>query len=118
MLTKSDQVGKKKQRKVKTPLPDAEKFCVGCGTTINLEIHHCMPGINRENSNKYGCVSWLCIEHHRGTKGVHNGNEELMLRLKVIHQKRLIENGMHLEEFINIFGSNYEEVYLWKFGKI
>jgi hypothetical protein len=108
MLTKSDQVGKKKQRKVKTPLPSTPYKCARCGIQYNLSIHHVFYGDKptRDNSSEYGCVEWLCHNHHQGQNGIHSGNKELDLELKRKHQERL-EKEMTREEFIKLFGRNY-----------
>ena len=52
-----------------------KKVCYICGTTMNLEEHHCIHGTaNRKLSEKDGLKVWLCYEHHRGDKGVHGKN--------------------------------------------
>lgn len=55
-----------------------KKECFICQSQINLEEHHIFFGnANRRLSEKDGLKVWLCVEHHRGTNGVHgkNGNE-------------------------------------------
>ena len=90
---------KTNKKKIPTPLPELN-VCSGCGTPLNLEVHHVYFGNNRNNSNIYGCTVYLCSECHRGTNGVHNGNKELDLRLKREQQEKLESRGMKREEFI------------------
>ena len=96
----------KKKKKSKTPLPTGDKYCVGCGTTHNLEIHHVFGASNRNNSNKYKCIEWLCSNCHRGNNGVHGINRYLDTKLKQEHQERL-EKEITRKIFIRIFGRSY-----------
>lgn len=98
---------KKPKSRVKTPIPEGEHKCYCCGKTKYLSIHHCYPGVNRNNSSIYKAVVWLCYNHHQGQQGVHSGNYKLDLELKQHFQKKLMKEGMTLEEFIKIFGRNY-----------
>ena len=96
----------KKKNKIKTPIPNTDKYCVGCGVNYNLEIHHVFGGANRNNSNEYNCTEWLCSNCHRGNNGVHGINRYLDTKLKQEHQERL-EKEMTREEFLRIFGRSY-----------
>lgn len=83
-----------------------EKKCYVCGQYHWLENHHIVYGTaNRKKSEKHGLKLWLCTEHHRGTKGVHN-NRELDLTLKRLAQT-VFEETHTREEFRNIFGKSY-----------
>jgi len=98
----------RKKKKVKTPIPLSTKQCAECMVSNSLEIHHVFYGnkFYKDNSSLHSCVEWLCDNHHRGNNGVHGINEELNLRLKQKHQKRLMDNGMSMKEFIYLFGKN------------
>ena len=52
------------------------KQCWVCKTTLNLEEHHCLYGINRKMSERFGLKVWLCNEHHTGRMGVHKGRSQ------------------------------------------
>ena len=97
---------KTKKKKVKTPMPDTKKYCVGCGTEYNLEIHHVFGNSSRNASSEYKCVDWLCSNCHRGNNGVHGINRYLDTKLKQEHQERL-EKEMTREEFVKLFGRSY-----------
>lgn len=106
MITKAQQVGKKKQKKVKTPIPDGEKCCQGCGSYHNLEIHHVYGNSSRNFSSEYKCVEWVCSNCHRGESGVHGDNYNLDMYFKQKHQLRL-EKLMSREYFRYMFGKSY-----------
>ena len=97
-------------------------FCYqegGCGGVI--EEHHCIYGTaNRKISDREGLVVYLCIQHHKGTNGVHGKNgHDLDMRLKRIAQeawelkyKESYPYQNHADEaareaFIRLFGRNY-----------
>jgi len=98
---------KRKKKKYKTPLPKGDRFCQGCGSTSQLEVHHVYYGVgNRNLSSKHECVEWLCNECHRGNNGVHGINKDLDNKLKVKHQE-ILEISISRQEFIKLFGRNY-----------
>lgn len=80
--------------------------CLVCKTTKNLNRHHIYYGVkNRDNSEKYGCVVWLCREHHIGQTGVHFNpefNDQLKMACQLAFEKRYPEL-----DFVKIFGKNY-----------
>lgn len=76
-------------------------LCRLCGA-VATDRHHVFMGRNRQLSERYGCVVWLCRECH---VLVHR-EREVCLRLMRAEQRRL-EMVMSREEFIGIFGRNY-----------
>ena len=81
--------------------------CYICGSTQNLEEHHCIKGIaNRKLSEKYGLKVRLCYEHHRGNKGVHH-NRNMDLFLIQTAQSCFEEQVGSREEWMKIFGKNW-----------
>ena len=83
-----------------------EKVCFVCGRWTGLECHHIFGGPFRKNSDKDGLMVWLCYEHHRGDKGVHN-NRELDLRIKRVGQF-IYEQDHTRSEFMRRYGKNYD----------
>ena len=84
-----------------------EKECFVCGTTYNLESHHCIYGsANRKLSEKYGLKLWLCQEHHTGNCGVHF-NKNLDCAIKQLAQRKYEERFGNRESFRSIFGKSY-----------
>lgn len=71
-ISKSDQVRsnrpkkyknakKKPKPRVKTPRPEGEYKCAGCGKTKYLQIHHVYFNRgNRDLSSMHKCVEWIC----------------------------------------------------------
>ena len=87
-------------------LQEDTEYCYECGC-YGTEIHHIYYGNpNRKLSEKYDCVVGLCYNHHRGKKGVHNGNKELDLKLKRACQEAFIEHYPQVD-FLAVFGRNY-----------
>lgn len=86
-----------------------DRKCFVCKNP-KVEEHHIFFGNPRRKiSERYGLKVWLCVEHHRGTNGVHGKNgHELDLRLKEIAQE-VFERKHTREEFIKLFGKNYLE---------
>lgn len=82
------------------------KECFVCHSTQNLELHHVYYGTaNRTQSDRTGCVCWLCHEHHTGNTGVHF-NKELNDELKQYTQQKFEETHTR-DEFRAIFGKSY-----------
>ena len=85
------------------------KTCAECGSTINVEIHHCIHGTaNRKLSTKYHLLVGLCSECHRGTNGVHGQKgHNLDLKYKRIAQEAFEKKHGNREKFIEVFGKSY-----------
>ena len=85
-----------------------EKFCLICGTPLNVHKHHIFEGTGRRKlSEKYGCWCYLCARHHNmSNEGVHF-KKELDLKLKQQCQKAWEYQIGTREQFIMLFGRNY-----------
>lgn len=82
------------------------KYCLLCGTTRDLNLHHCLHGTaNRKKADKYGLTVYLCVPHHTGKNGVHF-NKEFDLYLKQRAQKAF-EKAHSRQEWMREFGKNY-----------
>lgn len=82
------------------------KECFVTKSTTNLHKHHIFGGANRKLSEKYGLWIYLRADwHDMSDYGVHF-NKELDTRLKIIAQRRFIEEYPH-QDFVRIFGKNY-----------
>lgn len=84
-----------------------KKECIVCHN-CNVEEHHVFFGTaNRKLSEKYGLKVYLCVEHHRGTNGVHGRDgKRLDTYLKQLAQKRFEQKECR-NKFMQIFGQNY-----------
>lgn len=89
---------------------DPTEKCLICGETSYVEEHHIFYGVrHRKISDKNGFTCWLCLEHHRGTYGVHGKNgEKLNLELKQLCQ-RTYEKTHTRKEFMDLIHKNYLE---------
>lgn len=85
------------------------KKCYICGFNGYTEEHHIYHGAsNRKISEKNGFKVYLCVNHHRGTIGVHGKlGHSLDTRLKQECERRYIKQGHTKEEFIKLIGKNY-----------
>lgn len=90
---------------MKSIMHDKEDGCLICMNPY-VEEHHVIHGTaNRKLSEKYGLKVYLCAEHHRGSKGVHQ-NADFDYRLKRMAQRKFEEEYPDLD-FLEIFGRNY-----------
>lgn len=93
--------------------------CYYCGTTENVELHHCIHG-NKENRNlstQYHLLIPCCSYHHRSINGIHGKyGQEKDLKLKAEAQKaweeRRIKKGKSSpetvrNEWLDIFSIDY-----------
>lgn len=81
-------------------------YCWWCGR-YGTELHHVFYGVgNRKIADRMGLVVGLCYCHHRGSKGVHNGNKELDMELKRAGQEAFIAHYPEAD-FLATFGRNY-----------
>ena len=86
--------------------------CFLCGRNGNcdrLERHHIFGGSNRDKSEKYGLVVWLCGErcHRNGKNAVHRS----AITAQRIHEygqlKWMREQGKTEDDFRKEFGRSY-----------
>ena len=84
-------------------------LCRRNGRGDRLERHHIFGAANRDKSEKYGLVVWLCGERcHRLGKFSAHQNGEVMQYLHQFGQKKCMEEqGWTKEQFASVFGKNY-----------
>ena len=84
-------------------------LCGRNGAADPLDKHHIFGGANRNKSEKYGLVVYLCHNdcHIFGPEAAHN-NADTMQKLHEYGQKKAMkEQGMTVDQFIKTFGKNY-----------
>lgn len=84
-------------------------LCGKNGACDPLERHHVFEGRNRNNSEKYGAVVYLCGHecHREGKDSVHR-NRFVSLTLKEEFQRKIMkEQNWTVEDFIEVFGRSY-----------
>lgn len=86
-----------------------EKRCYVCGLYSAVECHHIYMGNpNRRISEENGFKVWLCLEHHKGTLGVHGRlGHALDVKLKQECEKKYLNAGHTVQDFIRLIGKNY-----------
>lgn len=84
-------------------------LCRRNGVGDRLERHHIFGGANRDLSEKYGLVVWLCGErcHRNGEYSVHQNGEVMRYVRKYGQKKAMEENNWSVEDFRKIFGYSY-----------
>ena len=96
----------------KSILQDNINQCYICGRngySDRLECHHIFGAANRNNSDKYGLIVYLCGDrcHRNGKQSVHK-NAEISRILKAKAQQTAMEHyGWSEDIFRNIFGKSY-----------
>lgn len=84
--------------------------CYICGAQTRLFIHHCIPGANRQASDKYGLVVRLCADCHTNGKFAVHRDPETMRKMKRLAQRRAMEfYGWDTAEWLKHFTLNYLE---------
>jgi hypothetical protein len=94
--------------KTKPIITDNMHECIipNCKRT-DIHWHHVFFGNpGRSNSDKYGLIVPLCLEHHEGMTGVHRCRA-VDLKVKQMGQRASEEKVGSREEFMKIFGRNY-----------
>lgn len=81
-----------------------ETACYICGTTYQLERHHCIHGTaNRRLAEQYGLTVYLCKHHH---ELVHR-DIEMDRKLQGQAQKAWEERYGNRSDFMAVFGRSY-----------
>lgn len=100
-------------------MTDNLEQCYYCGTTDNVELHHCIHGNkhNRSLATTYHLLIGICSECHRGVNGIHGkyGKEKdlkLQAEAQQTWENRRVRKGKSApdkvrSEWINIFGKDY-----------
>ena len=84
--------------------------CFICHKQGYTEQHHIFGGANRKKSERDGLKVDLCMDCHRTGKHAVHKDAEVMLRLHQYGQRLyMAKYGATTEEFIKIYGKNYEE---------
>lgn len=100
-------------------MTDNLDICYYCGTTENVELHHCIHG-NKENrslATQYHLLIGCCSQCHRGIDGIHGkyGKEKdlkLQAEAQDVWEKRRVRKGRSKpesvrQEWIDLFGKDY-----------
>ena len=111
-------------------MTDNLKQCYYCGTTDNVELHHCIHGnkTNRSLSTQYHLLIGVCGDCHRGINGIHGkyGREKdlkLQAEAQESWEKRRVSRGKSSpdtvrQEWIEIFGVDYIAAFKAAFADI
>lgn len=91
---------------------DDFKQCFLCGRNgrgDRLERHHIFGAANRNRSEKYGLVVYLCGNrcHRTGKYSAHQNADVRRYLRRYGQEKCMKEQNMTVEEFIQEFGKNY-----------
>lgn len=95
--------------------------CFVCGNIGHTDLHHCFFGNkHRKIADREGLTCYLCIECHKGTKGVHGKNghpldimlkqiaqEEWELRYKERYPYKNHADEAAREAWLQMMGRNY-----------
>lgn len=100
-------------------MTDNLSVCYYCGTTENVELHHCIHG-NKENrslATQYHLLIGCCENCHRGINGIHGkfGKEKdlkLQAEAQEAWEKRRVKKGKSKpenvrQEWMDIFKVDY-----------
>ena len=79
-------------------------LCEVCGSNQGVQLHHIIGGPSRSTCETKESVVALCLNHHTGAEGVHNGNTELDRRLKKRLEAKYIAMGYSDEKIRHLMG--------------
>lgn len=84
-------------------------LCKRNGRGDRLERHHIFGAANRNKSEKYGLVVWLCGErcHRLGPYSAHQNAQVADYLHRYGQEQYMREQGKTKEDFIAEFGKNY-----------
>lgn len=91
----------------KSIMTEQMQRCYFCGSNQFIEVHHVFFGRNRKNSDDYGLVVPLCLNHHRGQDGVHSKNGHALDEWLKQRGQIAFETVYPDEDFLKVFGKNY-----------
>lgn len=95
------------KKQLKSRVQEDLSCCIVCHRSPT-QIHHVFFGYgNRRNSEKYGYIVGLCLDHHTGAHGIHTNNKQLETDLKRMCQMDFEENIGTRDDFRKIFGKSY-----------
>ena len=81
-----------------------EKACFFCGSTSELQTHHCIHGTaNRKLADKFGLTIILCRRHH---EMVHM-DVGMDIALKMEAQRAWEKQYGSRNDFVRVFGRSY-----------
>jgi len=84
-----------------------ENVCFFCGTTRDLQTHHCLHGTaNRKLADKYGLTVRLCRKHHEEAHREKTTDRILQVRAQIAWE----EHYGNRSDFMAVFGRDY----LWQ----
>lgn len=80
-------------------------LCEVCGSNQGVQFHHVVGGNGKRKQceNEHSVIA-LCLNHHTGAEGVHNGNSELDLHLKQKLEAKYIAMGYSDEKIRYLMG--------------
>lgn len=84
-------------------------LCGRNGADDPLDRHHIFNGPNRDNSERYGLVVYLCHSdcHIFGPKSAHRNKDTRRMLQQWAQRKAMEENNWNTDDFIRVFGRNY-----------
>ena len=100
-------------------MTDNLEQCYYCGTTEDVELHHCIHGNkhNRSLATQYHLLIGCCSYHHRSINGIHGkyGKEKdlkLQAEAQLAWEKRRVKKGKSepdtvRDEWMAIFNKDY-----------
>ena len=75
-----------------------ERKCYICGSTHNLQKHHCQHGVRRKAADRYDLTVWLCVYCHQKLHDKGIGDRELQ-QLAQIHFEKIYGHEKWMKEF-------------------
>ena len=81
-----------------------KQCCYECGSTLNLQEHHCIHGSFRKKADNDGLTVLLCAKCHFN---LHHNNNDLDTKYKILAQKAYVKK-YGFDAYMNRYMRNYK----------
>ena len=97
------------QKVLKKSIIQKEPYCYECGSSLNLQEHHCIHGSFRKKADEDGLTVLLCAKCHFN---LHHNQNELDKKYKILAQRAYVKKHS-FDEYMRRYIKNYDDNDQW-----
>lgn len=94
---------------IKKSIIQKEPYCYECGSTLNLQEHHCIHGSFRKKADEDGLTVLLCANCHFN---LHHNQNELDKKYKILAQRAYVKK-YSFDAYMRRYIRNYDDNDQW-----